>query len=166
VSTRIFSFEPIADQNSEILILGSVPGRKSLEEQQYYAHPQNCFWKLMFELLKEDFTTDYTGRKALLKRHHIALWDVIDSCERRSSLDSDIRNEEHNGIADFLHQHPKIKAIFCNGQKSFHQLKKILPGNFGIPIIALPSTSPAHASLSYEEKKREWSRIICKEDQI
>jgi hypoxanthine-DNA glycosylase len=84
---RISSFPPVISKRSKILILGSIPGAKSLEMRQYYAHPQNRFWKIIFELLNENFTTDYSEKIKILKKHHIALWDVIDSCERKGSLD-------------------------------------------------------------------------------
>ena len=162
MSERISSFPPIIDENSKILILGSVPGIKSLEMQQYYAHPQNKFWKIIFESLNETFTTDYSERISILKKHNIALWDVIDTCERKGSLDSEIRNEEANQISELLENHPKIKAIFCNGQKSYQNLQKILGKNFHLPVYVLPSTSPAHASLSYNQKLNEW-QIITKD---
>jgi hypoxanthine-DNA glycosylase len=85
MQNRISSFPPIIDNNSKILILGSIPGVKSLEKQQYYAHPQNKFWKIIFELLNEKFTENYAERINILKKHHIALWDVIDSCERKAA---------------------------------------------------------------------------------
>lgn len=156
---RISSFPPIVSEDSKILILGSVPGIKSLEMQEYYAHPQNKFWKILFEIFNEEFSTDYSVKKDFLKRNHVALWDVIDSCERKSSLDSDIKNEEANKIVELLHDFPNIKAIFCNGQKSYKNLQKILGENFRIPVFALPSTSPAHASLSYVAKLEKWSKI-------
>ena len=160
MSERISSFPPIADKNSKILILGSIPGAKSLEMKQYYAHPQNKFWKIIFEILEEEFTTDYAARISMLKKHNIALWDVIDSCERKGSLDADIRNEEANQISKLLEEYPNIQAIFCNGQKSFKNLQKLLGKDFRVPVIALPSTSPAHASLKYEEKVLSWRKIL------
>lgn len=156
---KISSFPPIINKDSKILILGSIPGVKSLEMKQYYAHPQNKFWKIIFDIFNEEFTLDYTERINILEKHHIALWDVIDTCERKGSLDSEIRNEEANRIGELLHNHPNLKAIFCNGQKSFKNLIKILPIDFHLPIIALPSTSPAHASLKYEEKLLSWQEI-------
>ena len=157
---RISSFPPIISEDSKILILGSIPGIKSLEMQQYYAHPQNKFWKIICEIFNEEFTTDYTERIKILEKHHIALWDVIDTCERKGSLDSEIRNEEANGIGELLHNHPKVKAVFCNGQKSNKNLQKILPKDLHLPIIALPSTSPAHASLGYVQKLETWKIIL------
>ena len=157
---KISSFPPIIDKESKILILGSIPGVKSLEMQQYYAHPQNKFWKIICEIFNEDYTTDYSERIKILQKHHIALWDVIDTCERKGSLDSGIRNEEANKIGELLQNFPNIKAIFCNGQKSYKNLQKILLKEFHLPIIALPSTSPAHASLRYEEKLKSWKMVL------
>lgn len=156
---RISSFSPIIDVNSEILILGSIPGVKSLEKQQYYGHPQNKFWKIIFELFNEELTGDYAERIQVLKKYHIALWDVIDSCERKGSLDSEIKNEEANQIPELLEEYPNIKAIFCNGGKSYKNLQKILGKNFSIPIVLLPSTSPLH-TISFERKLEDWKKIV------
>ncbi|WP_294214341.1 DNA-deoxyinosine glycosylase [uncultured Chryseobacterium sp.] len=158
MQNRISSFAPIVDENSEILILGSVPGVKSLEKQQYYAHPQNKFWKIIFELLNEELTEDYTQRIAVLTKHHIALWDVIDSCERKGSLDSEIRNEEANRVDELLNDHPNIKAVFCNGGKSYKNVQKMLGKDYRLPVFLLPSTSPLH-TVSLEEKLESWKKI-------
>ncbi|BFO68846.1 DNA-deoxyinosine glycosylase [Chryseobacterium sp. KCF3-3] len=159
MQNRISSFSPLIDTHSEILILGSIPGVKSLEKQQYYGHPQNKFWKIIFELLNEEFTDDYTQRIETIRKHHIALWDVIDSCERKGSLDSEIRNEEANQIAELLEEHPNVKAIFCNGGKSHKNLQKLLGKNYKLPIFLLPSTSPLH-TVSFEKKLEEWKKIL------
>ncbi len=159
---KISSFPPIINENSKILILGSIPGVKSLEMQQYYAHPQNKFWKIICEIFNEEFTTNYQQRIEILEKHHIALWDVIDTCERKGSLDSEIRNEEANKIEELLQNFPNIKAIFCNGQKSHKNLQKILGKKFRLPIIVLPSTSPAYAGLSYFDKLNLWYIILEK----
>lgn len=155
---RINSFPPVVDENSEILILGSVPGVKSLQMQQYYAHPQNQFWKIMFHLFNEEFSLDYRQRLDLLKQNKIALWDVIESCERKGSLDTEIKNEVDNNIPELINNHPNIKMIFCNGQKSYKNLIKILGKNFKIPIMVLPSTSPLH-TIGFEEKLNNWKII-------
>lgn len=159
MQNRISSFPPIIDDYSKILILGSIPGVKSLEKQQYYAHPQNKFWKIIFELFHEDFTDDYEKRMNVLKKNHIALWDVIDSCERKGSLDSEIKNEEANQIEELLEKYPNIKAIFCNGGKSYKNLQKVLGKNFRIPIFLMPSTSPLH-TVSFEKKLEDWKAIL------
>ncbi|WP_394674209.1 DNA-deoxyinosine glycosylase [uncultured Chryseobacterium sp.] len=158
MQNRISSFAPIVDENSEILILGSVPGVRSLEKQQYYAHPQNKFWKIIFELLNEEPTENYTQRIAVLKKHHIALWDVIDSCERKGSLDSEIRNEEANRVDELLNGHPNIKAVFCNGGKSYKNVQKMLGKDYRLPVFLLPSTSPLH-TVSLEQKLESWKKI-------
>ena len=152
---RISSFAPIVSEDAQILILGSVPGVKSLEMQQYYAHPQNQFWRIIFHLFNENYTSDYVEKLQVLKRNKIALWNVIDTCERKGSLDSEIRNEEANDIRQLLKNYPNIKAIFCNGQKSFKNLQKIMGKECTIPIFVLPSTSPLH-TISFEKKLREW----------
>lgn len=159
MQNRISSFPPIIDQFSKILILGSVPGVKSLEMQQYYAHPQNKFWKIMFEIFEEEFSTDYSDRIKILKKNRLALWDVIDSCERKGSLDSEIRNEEANQIKELLQEHSNIRAIFCNGQKSYKNLQKIFGKEFPVPVYILPSTSPANAGMKYQEKLVLWRQI-------
>ncbi|MBD8081281.1 DNA-deoxyinosine glycosylase [Chryseobacterium caseinilyticum] len=155
MQNRISSFPPIVDQESKILILGTVPGVKSLEKQEYYGHPQNKFWKIIFNLFREEFTENYVEKIAVLKKNKIALWDVIDTCERKGSLDSEIRNEEANDIKDLLEKHPNIGVIFCNGGKSFKNLKKILDKNSEIPIYLLPSTSPLY-TVSFERKLEDW----------
>lgn len=155
---RISSFPPIVDKSSKILILGSVPGVKSLQMQQYYAHPQNNFWKLMFHLVDTEFSSDYHTRLQLLKKHRIALWDVIESCERKGSKDTDIKSEIDNDIQELINSHPNIKIIFCNGQKSYKNLLKVVGKNFIIPIVVLPSTSPLH-TIKFEEKLEQWKII-------
>lgn len=155
---RIHSFSPIIDENSEILILGSVPGVKSLQMKQYYAHPQNQFWQIMFHLFDEEFSQDYETRLSLLEKNKIALWDVIESCERKGSKDTNIKTEIDNNILELIENHQNIKIIFCNGQKSHKNLMKILGKNFRLPIVVLPSTSPLH-TIDFEEKLNRWKEI-------
>ena len=158
MENRISSFPAIIDKTSKILILGSIPGVKSLEKKEYYGHPQNKFWKIIFELFNEEFTENYKDKINILIKNHIALWDVLDSCERKGSLDSEIKNEEANPILELLEKHENISAIFCNGGKSFRTLQQILGKNFRIPIILLPSTSPLH-TISFAEKLEKWKII-------
>lgn len=159
MKSRIKSFPPIVSENSKILILGSIPGVKSLEKQEYYAHPQNQFWKLMFHIFNEKFSVNYEDRINLLKNNKIAIWDTIESCERVGSLDTNIKNEISNQIPDLLENYPNIKVVFCNGQKSYKNLLKLLGKDFEIPIILMPSTSPLH-TVSFEIKLREWQKIL------
>lgn len=158
MADRIVSFPPIISENSKILILGSAPGVKSLEMQQYYAHPQNQFWKIMFHLFEEEYSIDYEARTALLIKNNIALWDVIDSCEREGSSDAKIRNEKHNDILQLVTDYPSISSIFSNGQKSSKEAKKMLGADNEIPFHVLPSTSPLH-TINFEKKLEEWEII-------
>lgn len=155
---RISSFPPIISKDAKVLILGSVPGVKSLEMKEYYAHPQNKFWKILFKLFEENFTIDYAEKIKFLHRNQIAVWDVIDSCERIGSLDTKINNENHHDILQLLRDYPAIKVICCNGQKSFKTLRKILPKGFHLPFLVLPSTSPAY-TISFEKKVEEWNQM-------
>lgn len=155
---RISSFPPVINEECTVLILGSVPGAKSLEKQQYYAHPQNAFWKIMFRLLEKDFTENYDEKVQLLIKNKVALWDVIDSCERKGSLDSEIKNEKANEIEKLLADYPNIEVIFCNGGKSFKNLQKTLGKKYRIPIFLLPSTSPLH-TVAFEKKLQDWTMI-------
>ena len=135
-----------------------MPGAKSLQMQQYYAFPQNQFWKIMFHLFDEEFSSDYETRMNLLKENHIALWDVIESCERKGSSDTEIKAEVDNDIPELIKNHPNIQTIFCNGQKSYKNLVKILGKDFKISIVVLPSTSPLH-TVKFEEKLLSWKQI-------
>jgi len=135
-----------------------MPGAKSLQMQKYYAFPQNQFWRIMFHLFDSEFSEDYETRINLLKLNKIALWDVIESCERKGSLDTDIKDEVDNNIPQLIESHPNIRMIFCNGQKSYKNLLKILGKNFKIPIVVLPSTSPLH-TVKFEAKLESWKVI-------
>ena len=118
---------PNIDKDCRALILGSMPGVKSLEAQQYYAHPQNRFWPMMAHLLGEELPSAYEEKLAMLLRHHIALWDSIGSCEREGSLDSAIRNEQGNDFAALLQEYPGIRAIYFNGGKSAPCPRRVRP---------------------------------------
>ena len=158
---KIKSFDPIINSNSKVLILGSMPGNESLRQQQYYAHPQNRFWNIMYMIFEKDVDSEYADKVKFLQERGIALWDVFKNCEREGSLDANIRNEELNNIATLLEEHPRIKFVFCNGGKAYEQYKKkILPSlKRIIPYVKLPSTSPANASISMDKKLHEWSKI-------
>ena len=156
---KSFSFMPIASQSATILILGTMPGTKSLEINQYYGHNQNNFWKFMFTILKEDFSNDYEVRKSLLHKNNIALWDVLQFCERVGSLDSAIKKEIPNDFETFLKDHPNIKTILFNGQKAASFFKKHVHLKKSYQLITLPSTSPANASKSLDFKLNEWKII-------
>ncbi|WKL49554.1 DNA-deoxyinosine glycosylase [Flavobacterium pectinovorum] len=156
---KSFSFAPITSNDANILILGTMPGTKSLELNQYYGHKQNNFWKFMFTILKEDFSDDYPTKKTLLQKNKIALWDVLQFCERVGSLDSAIKNEIANDFETFLKSHPNIKTILFNGQKAAAFFKKYVPLQKKYHLITLPSSSPANASQNFQSKLEEWKII-------
>ncbi|TDS17288.1 DNA-deoxyinosine glycosylase [Sphingobacterium paludis] len=153
------SFDAIVPANSKVLILGSLPGDRSLAEQQYYAHPQNRFWKLIFHLFEEDLPTDYPARLALLHRHGIALWDVCQTAFRKGSMDLDILQEVPNPIPQLLETQPGIQAIFFNGQKAEKLFDKYFQRSEGISYYTLPSSSPANASFNQDRLLERWKTI-------
>jgi TDG/mug DNA glycosylase family protein len=166
---RIQSFEPIEARNAEILILGSMPGRVSLAEGQYYAHAQNAFWRIISELLQLDATTSYSMRVRALKAARISLWDVLQSCTREGSLDSMIERDTQtaNDFRTFFCTHSKISHVFFNGAKAEacfkrHVLRDIDGGS--VNYARLPSTSPANASMSFADKLSAW-RVILRPNQ-
>lgn len=151
--------------DAEILILGSMPGVASLQAGQYYAHPHNLFWRIMAKLLDFDPATPYDSRVQALKTARIALWDVLRSCLRKGSLDSDIACEslEPNDLVAFFRKHPKITHIYFNGAKAEECYRKyILPATDrkNLAYLRLPSTSPAHASVSFERKLEKWQVVM------
>ncbi len=159
------SFKPSIDNNSKVLILGSMPGAKSLEEQQYYAHPQNRFWKVMGSICNEPKLSelDYETKLQILLNSNIALWDTIKSCKREGSLDSDIQNEKPNDIRKLLKMYPNIETICLNGNKSYIAFKKYFPDLLEkYTCYKMPSTSPANARYNLNLLIKEWLRIVQK----
>ena len=156
---KSYSFSPISSTESNILILGTMPGTKSLELNQYYGHNQNNFWKFLFTIYNEELSNDYETRKNLLLKNKIALWDVLQYCDRIGSLDSAIKNEIANDFETFLEKHPNIKTILFNGQKAAAFFKKYVHLKNSYHLITLPSTSPANASKTSEFKLKEWNVI-------
>lgn len=154
---RICSFPPIANKKSKLLILGTMPGKDSLKYNQYYAHPRNAFWKLMFDILETPFSSNYKLKQKLLLDNNIALWDVLATCYREGSLDSAILEEEAHDIRGFLDTHPKVSHLAFNGKSSYNFFKKYGKG-IELPYLLLPSTSPAYV-ISYERKLKDWSGI-------
>ena len=154
----VHSFEPVYDKASEILILGTLPSVKSRENNFYYGHKQNRFWKVLATLLKEPVPDTIEEKKAMLLAHRIALWDVIQSCEIEGSSDASIRNVIPNDLSEIL-KTADIQVIYTNGGKAYELYQKyIFPLN-GIKADKLPSTSPANAGYSLERLKEAWSKI-------
>ncbi len=159
------SFKPSIDNNSIVLILGSMPGIKSLKEQQYYAHSQNRFWRVMSVICNELNLCkfDYDLKLKTLLKNNIALWDTIKSCEREGSLDSDIKNEIPNDIKKLLKNYPNIKTICLNGNKSYFAFMKYFPDlQEKYNCYKMPSTSPANARYSLNTLINKWSEIIVR----
>lgn len=150
------SFPPIIDKNSKVLILGSMPGVTSLVQNQYYAHPRNQFWKILYAIFNEEMANNYEEKLLFLNRHHLALWDVVESCEREGSLDTAIRNEQINDIYGLMNKYPNIEVVLCNGGKAYQTLRKNKKTkDLKVPIYQMPSTSPAYV-LSFEKKLQKW----------
>lgn len=153
-------FGPVYDRNSRVLILGSFPSVKSREQQFYYGHPQNRFWKVLASVCKEEIPVTISQKRAFLLQKRIALWDVIASCEIVGSSDSSIKNVKTNEIGRILKE-TDIHLICCNGDKSYRLFQKYLSGQTGdIPVCRLPSTSPANAACSLSQLCEAWKQIL------
>ncbi len=151
-------FLPLFDENSEILILGSFPSVKSREEQFFYGHPNNRFWRVISAVFSENTPNTVEEKKALLLRNKIALWDVIASCEITASADSSIKNVEPNDITKIL-DNSKIKRIYVNGKTAEKYYNKYIKTKIGVSAICLPSTSPANAVWSIQKLISQWKQI-------
>lgn len=160
---RIRSFPPISDRRARVLVLGSMPGRESLARNQYYAHPQNAFWRIAGQLAGFDPFAAYQTRKKALKSARIALWDVLESCERAGSLDANIQHETANDFAAFFRAHPRITHVFFNGAKAQASFTRHVPDRCcprPLQLRRLPSTSPAHAGTPFERKLAAWRVVV------
>lgn len=162
----IYSFAPIVDQNARVLILGSMPGQVSLSANQYYAHRQNAFWRIMGDLLQFDpAVVSYEAKKSALKSARIALWDVLQSCRRQGSLDANIEAQSQtvNDFQSFFKTYPQIHYVFFNGGKAESCFKRyVLRDNDlnCLQLFRLPSTSPAHATLTFVHKRDRWHQML------
>jgi hypoxanthine-DNA glycosylase len=149
---------PVYDERSEILILGSFPSVKSREEQFFYGHPQNRFWRVVAAVFGEDVPRTIEEKKAFLLRNRVALWDVLASCEIEGSADQTIRSAVPNDLTPILRA-ANIRRIFVNGRKAEQLYNKLIAPKIGRKAVCLPSTSPANAAKSLEQLVREWSVI-------
>jgi TDG/mug DNA glycosylase family protein len=160
-------FPPIVSSRAKVLILGSFPGKESLRKQEYYGHPRNVFWFVISGLFHIEDTLSYPDRVKALAAHGVALWDVLLSCRRKGSLDSSIDDETVliNDFLPFFQRYKEIKWVFFNGtraEKEYrkHVLKTVEPFCSDINYHRLPSTSPAMAMLTKEQKLAQWSIIL------
>ena len=154
------AFPPLVNQNSRILILGTMPGEKSLELQEYYGNKGNSFWKLLFTLFDQPLPKEYAEKKQLLEENDIALWDVLAYCERTGSLDSNIKNEKANHFESFYKQYPNIKHVFFSSKNASNFYDKYVGRKQDILYSILPSPSGANASKSFIQKLDEWEAIL------
>lgn len=152
------TFEPIFDKNSEILVLGSFPSVKSRENNFYYAHPQNRFWRVVASVYSCPVPKTVEEKKNMLLSNKIAVWDVIKSCEITGSADSTIKSVTPNDLSEILSV-ADIKKIYANGKTAQSLYNKYIKKNTGVDIISLPSTSPANAAYSLEKLIKEWKII-------
>lgn len=160
-------FPPVANAESRVLVLGTLPGPRSLQMRQYYAQPRNAFWPIMGELFGAYHELAYSKRLAVLRRHHVALWDVCHAAYRPGALDAaiDMSSIVPNDLGDFLESHRRIRLICFNGrtaEKLYRRL--VLPGlpesRQSIPGRTLPSTSPAYAAMRFEQKLEQWEIVL------
>ncbi|MEK4701501.1 DNA-deoxyinosine glycosylase [Solibacillus sp. FSL R7-0668] len=151
---------PIVDENTRVLVVGSMPSKQSLDKQQYYGNARNHFWPIIGELFHIEIPDSYEERIALLRANYIGLWDSIASCERKGSLDATIKNEVPNNFEALFQQYPQIQLVLFNGGKSFDVFKK----HVGLQVLGnrayekMPSTSPIPGKniKSFEEKVQVW----------
>lgn len=156
---QFHTFPPLWTPESKILILGSFPSVKSREQGFFYGHPQNRFWKLMARLLQEEVPTTIEEKRAMILKHNIALWDVIESCEIVGSSDSSIKDVKVNDLGMIV-KNSQVRHVFTNGGKSHEMYVKYGEALTDIKAIKLPSTSPANAAFSLEKLAVEWGCIL------
>ncbi len=160
-STRLQGLPPLVTTGTRMLVLGSFPGVTSLARQQYYAHPQNAFWRVLQSLWPASpmpTADQYQQRVAWMLDKGLGLWDVYASCEREGSLDTAIREPQINELAALLRVCPELRLIAHNGGESFRHAR--VTRALGLPVYRLPSTSPANASWSFERKLAAWRELV------
>lgn len=155
-----FSFAPISNPEITVLILGSLPGEKSLELGEYYAHSQNRFWKIISSISEQKLPITYVEKKQLLLFAKIALWDVAHQATRMGSLDSAIKNEQPNNLPLFISKHKNLKIIAFNGIKAQQLHDKYFDRKKDLKYLSLPSTSPANARINFETICAQWKKLV------
>lgn len=160
MNSETHNIEPVYDERSRILILGSFPSVKSRETEFFYGHPKNRFWRVTAEIFDEKIPESVEEKKAFLLRNNIALWDVISKCDIEGSSDSSIKNVVLNDLS-VIFQTADIKRVFVNGKTAEKYYNKYILSETGINAVCLPSTSPANAAVSVDELIEKW-RIISK----
>jgi double-stranded uracil-DNA glycosylase len=153
------SFPPVIDRSARVLVLGTLPGEESLRVQQYYAHPRNLFWPILFALFETVPLRDYGAKLAFALTQRVALWDVCMLGEREASADATIRREIPNPIDRLLDAHPSIRAVAFNGTGARRLHDRYFPRRAHLRYMAMPSTSPAHARLDFAAKLIKWTAL-------
>jgi hypoxanthine-DNA glycosylase len=153
------SFPPVVDAQARALVLGTLPGEESLRRGEYYAHPRNLFWPIIFALFGETPALSYAERLAFLTTHRVAVWDVCEIGERERSADSKIRLERPNAIDRLLDEHPLIRAVVFNGTTARRLYDRHFARRAALTYLALPSTSPAHATIDFSAKLARWTAL-------
>ena len=156
----VHPIKPVFDQNSKILILGSFPSVKSREANFFYGHPQNRFWKVLAAVFETEVPNTVEEKRAFLLEHHVAVWDVIQSCDIVGSSDSSIKNVTANDLSEILDK-AEIRQIFVNGKKAEQYYKKYIEKTINRKAVCLPSTSPANAAWGVERLIGEWKKIVA-----
>lgn len=152
-------FPALYDRESRVLLLGSIPSPKSREMAFYYGHPQNRFWKVMAAVLGESVPETIAQKKATLKKHHVALWDVLDSCTIVGASDTSIEDPVVNNIKDLVKK-SKVTRIFCTGATAHKLYQKLCAKDVGIDAVKLPSTSPANCAVSLEKLVEAYKKVL------
>lgn len=150
---------PLVSSESKLLILGTMPGEKSIQLQQYYGNPGNQFWKILFTVLDAPFSNDYGTRKALLSKYNIALWNTLASCEREGSRDDKIKNPVVNNFEHFFSVYPNIRYVFFESITAARLYAKFAFKNDKVQYMTLPSTSGLNAGMSFDEKLEQWKKL-------
>ena len=153
------SFKPLVDARSRVLILGTMPGPVALERREYYGFPGNHFWPIMARLFGAREPLTYARKLRLLRKNRVAVWDTIRSCERAGAGDGEIRRVVPNDIPALIRRHPGVRVVFLNGKLVEKLYRKHAAHRVLLPAITLPSTSPAHASRSFEQKLKAWGVV-------
>ena len=160
IRTRVtHEFPALYDRESQVLLLGSIPSPKSREMAFYYGHPQNRFWKVMAAVLGESVPETIAQKKAMLKKHHVALWDVLDSCTIVGASDTSIEDPVVNNIKELVKK-SKVTRIFCTGATAHKLYQKLCAQDVGIDAVKLPSTSPANCAVSLEKLVEAYKVIL------
>jgi double-stranded uracil-DNA glycosylase len=156
-SARLVGLAPVFDARARLLVLGSFPGAASLQAAQYYAHPRNAFWPVMSALLGDAQLAGrpYAQRLQALREHRVALWDAVAACRREGSLDTAIEAAEPSDLPELVLRLPQLRVIACNGTLA-HKQTLLALRDPAVPVLRLPSTSPAHAGRSLADKIAAW----------